>query len=394
MEYFKNQYCDTNTRSIQDLLQGLGSLQIPKLDADQRNYLDRPVKNEEVELAVFQLGPQKSLSPDGIPAFFYQDLWKIVRQDIFNFVHAFFHSGNLLKSLNQTFIALIPKIRDPKEVAHFRPISLCNVTYKIISKNLVSRLKPFMDSLITPYQNAFIQGRNITDNILLAHEIFDMLGKKKHHKFGFGALKIDMSKAYARVNWNFLKAVLISMNFSDKWIEWIMECVTSVQYSLLINGSPTKPFTPSSGPRQGNPISPYLFLFCANILSVALSKEESQNKIKGFTVGRNGVSFTHLLFADDSLFFFNIDKTTPLNLKNTILWYCNLSGQCINFSKFDLNSSPNTPQEVKDNLAQSLQVNLVLCPSKYLGINFKLRGKRVADFQDIIDKVQGKLQGW
>ena len=184
------------------------------------------------------------------------------------------------------------------------------------------------------------------------------------------------------------------MNFGEKWVGWIMECVTSVQYSLLINGCPSKPFTHSRGLRQGDPISPYLFLFCANILSIALSKEESLNKIKGFTVGRSGISFTHLLFVDDSLFFFKIDKTTPLNLKNTILWYCKLSGQCINFSKFDLCCSPNTPQEIKNSLAQSLQVILVLSPSKYLGINFKLRGKRVADFQDIVDKVQGKFQGW
>ena len=277
-------------------------------------------------MAVFQLGPQKSPGPDGIPAFFYQELWSIVRPNIFNYVHAFFHSATLLKSLNQTYIALIPKTKTLEEVAHFRPISLCNVTYKIILKILVSRLKPFMDTFITPYQNAFIQGRNIIDNILLAHEIFDMLGKKKHHKIGYGALKIDISKAYDRVNWNFLKAVLISINFSDKWIDWIMECVTSVQYSLLINGSPTKTFFSSRGLRRGDPISPYIFLFCANILSIALFKDENQKKIKGIIVGRNGIPFTQLLFADDSLFFFKIDKTTPTNLKNTILWYCAVSG--------------------------------------------------------------------
>ena len=202
-----------------------------------------------------------------------------------------------------------------------------------------------------------------------------------------------MFKAYDRVNWNFLKAILLSMNFSDKWIDWIMECVTFVQYSLLINGSPTKTFFSSRGLRQGDPISHYLFLFCANILSIALFKNENKKKIKGITVGKNGIPFTHLLFADDSLFFFKIDKTTPTNLKNSILWYCAVSSQCINFSKPDLFCSSNTPQEVKEALAFSVQVNLVLKPGKYLGINFKLRGKRVFDFQDIIDKVQGKLQG-
>ena len=326
LEHFKNQYRETNTKLVQDLMKELESLEIPKLDSAQRIDLDRLVSNEEIEMAVFQLGSQKSPGPDGIPAFFYQELWSIVRSNIFNYVHAFFHSATLLKSLSQTYIALIPKTKTLEEVAHFRPISLCNVTYKIISKILVSRLKPFMDTFITPYQNAFIQGRNIIDNILLAHEIFDMLGKKKHHKIGYGALKIDISKAYDRVNWTFLKAVLLSINFRDKWIDWIMECVTSVQYSLLINGSPTKTFFSSRGLRQGDPISPYIFLFCANILSIALFKDENKKKIKGIIVGRNGIPFTQLLFADDSLFFFKIDKTTPTNLKNTILWYCAVSG--------------------------------------------------------------------
>ena len=156
VEFFKNHFCETGTSSVQDLLQELGSIQVPKLDANQILYLDRPVTNEEIEMAIFQLGPQKSPGLDGIPAFFYQELWTIVRQDIFNFVHAFFHSGNLFKAFNQTFITLIPKIRILEEVAHFKPISLCNVSYKIISKIFVSRLKPFMDSLITPYQNAFV----------------------------------------------------------------------------------------------------------------------------------------------------------------------------------------------------------------------------------------------
>ena len=93
-----------------------------------------------------------------------------------------------------------------------------------------------MDSLISPFQNAFIKGRNISDNILIAHEIMDILRKKKGRKNSFGALKIDMKKAYDRVRWNFLKAVLIAMNFDHKWIKWIMECVSTVQYTLLVNG--------------------------------------------------------------------------------------------------------------------------------------------------------------
>lgn len=173
----------------------------------------------------------------------------------------FFHLGSLLKSLNQTFLTLIPKVNILEEVSHYRPISICNVKYKIISKILVARLKPFMDKFISPFQNAFIQGWNIINDIMLAHEIFDTLRKKKWRKKGYGALKFDMSKAYDKVNWN----------FSHTWINWTMKCITSVQYTLLLNGSPTQPFYPSRSIRQGGPISPYLSLHCTNILSIALT---------------------------------------------------------------------------------------------------------------------------
>ena len=108
----------------------------------------------------------------------------MVKQDILNSTQAFFHSGSLLKALNKTFITLIPKVSVLEEVTQFRPISLYNVTYKIITKIMVNRLKPLMNSLISPFQNAFIQDRNISDNILLAHEIMDTIGKKRAGKKG------------------------------------------------------------------------------------------------------------------------------------------------------------------------------------------------------------------
>lgn len=169
-----------------------------------------------------------------------------------------------------------------------------------------------------------------------------------------------------------------------------MQCVTSVQFSLLINGSPSKPFNPSRGLRQGDPISSYLFLFCANILSLALTKEENQKRIRGIKVGRNGISLAYLFFADDSLLFFQNDKASIHNLRKTILWYCSISSQSINLNKSDLFCSPNIPQEIQVSLSNLLQVNLVQNPSKYLGINYKLRGRKVVDFEDIIDRIQKK----
>lgn len=172
-----------------------------------------------------------------------------------------------------------------------------------------------------------------------------------------------------------------------------MECVTTMQFTLLLNGSLTQPFYPFRGIRQGDLISPYLILLCANILSIAQTQVESQKKLRCIKIGRNGVSFTHLFFANDSYFFFQNDKCSLSNLENTIQWYCSLSGQTIIFSKSDLYCSPNIPINIQETLASSLHVNLIQCPSKYLGLTFKLRGRRVIDFQDLIYKVQAKLKG-
>ena len=194
---------------------------------------------------MFQLGSHKALEPDGLPAFFYQLFWGIVKADVINTVLAFFHFCSLFTPLNHTFITLIPKVPFLKEVTHFRPINLCNVIYKIISKILVNRVKPLMDTLITPFQNAFINGRNISNYILIAHEVLDVLRKRNGRKANFGMLKIDMSKAYDRVNWTFLRAVLTAMKFGENWIKWIMKWVTSVSYTLLVNGNLTSSFKPS-----------------------------------------------------------------------------------------------------------------------------------------------------
>ena len=136
-----------------------------------------------------------------------------------------------------------------------------------------------MDQLITPFQNAFIRERNILDTILISHEIFDLMGKKKGRNNCFGSLKIDMSKAYDKVDQKFLKVVLVAMNFSPRWTGWIMECVSTIEYTLLVNGSMTQIFTPSKGLRQGDPISSYLFLMCANVLSIALLKAGKKKRI-------------------------------------------------------------------------------------------------------------------
>jgi hypothetical protein len=181
-----------------------------------------------------------------------------------------------------------------------------------------------------------------------------------------------MNKAYDRISWNFLKVVVSRMGFSINWTKWIMQCVSTVSYSILINGSPSKPFNPSRGLRQGDPLSPYLFLLCADVLSCALLKQEASKHLKGIKIGRANQPLSHLLFADDSFLFFKNDKSSPQTIQNALAWYCSLSGQSINLEKSETYCSPNMFDLEKSNLASLLGVKLVPTPGKYLGINFKL----------------------
>ena len=199
-----------------------------------------------------------------------------------------------LKQINHTLIALIPKIDNPSLTSHFRPISLCNSLYVT---------DPVLGKLTDPVQSAFVPHRSIHDNILLTHEIINKFNSMKGKK-SWIALKLDMEKAYDRVELNFLFEALKKLGFHETWISWIRQCVTTVSYSIIVNDEVYGLFTPSRGLRQGDPLSPYLFLICTEILTRAL--REAQNKKKsgiGFKIAPRAKKLLCLLFAYDSLLF-------------------------------------------------------------------------------------------
>ena len=249
-------------------------------------WLNRPFTSEEIREAAFQIGPLKAPGCDGKPGIFFQKFWHIVGSLTTASSLAFLNSGHLLKELNKTIIVLIPKVESPLFVTHYRPISLCNVAYKIISRALVNRLRNIMDQIISPYQNAFVKGRLIFDNIMLGGEILNNIKRRKKGKGSLGALKIDMDKACDRISWNFIKVVLECTGFSQHWIKMILECISTVCYQIMVNGALIETIKPVRGLRQGDPLSPYLFILCQNILSHLLIKAEARKELHGIQISR------------------------------------------------------------------------------------------------------------
>lgn len=182
-------------------------------------------------------------------------------------------------SINSTHIRLIPKITSPKTVSDYRPIALCNVYYKVISKILSLRLKPVLQSIISENQSAFVPDRMISDNVLITHEVLHYLKNSGATVHCSMAVKTDISKAYGRLEWSFIRKVLERLGFHEKVVHWIMQCVSTVTYSFLLDNEVAGSIHPQRGIRQGDPLSPYIFILCREVLSGLCKKAQANGTL-------------------------------------------------------------------------------------------------------------------
>lgn len=224
--------------------------------------------------------------------------------DVIKVVADFFQTRILPKELNHTHIVLLPKKQTPVVMGDFRPISLYNVLYKVISKVVANRLHSVLPFVIPDMQSAFLPSRMITDNVIISYEIMHYLKRKYRGKGGFMAVKIDMSKAYDRLEWGYLRALLLHLGFDEKWVKLIMTCVESVTYSIMYQNKELGLILSGRGIRQGGPLSPYLFILCSEGLSALFKVFECSSLIHGCRVARRAPIITHILFADDCYVYF------------------------------------------------------------------------------------------
>ena len=322
VQYFSNLFTSSNPINLDLVLEGV----LPVVNDEMNEGLNRPFEPNEVQGTLKQMEVGTAPGSDGLPPLFYKQYWSKVEQEVTSVVLAILNSGIVPSQLNHTFLTLIPKIHSPRKVTYFRPITLSNVLYKIVAKVLANRLKILLPKLISEHQSAFISGRLITDNILIAHETLHHLKSKRASRMGYMALKLDMRKAYDRVEWVFLEKIMLKMGFNVRWVSTIMACIKSVSYSILLNGHPHGHIVPERGLRQGDPLSPYLFLLVTEGMHSLFKKAEENRVIRSVSLCVNGPRISYLLFADDSLVFCRATISKCVQIQSILHRYEQASG--------------------------------------------------------------------
>eukprot|EP00253_Pinus_taeda_P035296 PITA_35296 len=353
--------------------------------------LEAPVTMAELESTIKWFQKEKSPGPDGWTIEFYIAFFELLGGDILKVVEESRISGCLYNAINTTFIALIPKSDNPSSFDDFRPISLCNILYKIISKIIANRIKPILSRHISPQQFAFLENRQIHEAIGSAQEAIHSIWTK-HLKCIL--LKIDLSKAFDRVSWLYIKMILIHIGFPLALINWIMACITSPTFSILINGSASHFFHSEKGLRQGCPLSPLLFLLVIEALSRLIISTKREGTIRGLKI--TDVCFlTHLLFVDDVLILLDGSVQDTTSFTHILELFSKATGMEVNRSKSTITSVGTTTNEALvarqafPYTTQPLDRGL-----KYLEYWLKPTHQKIADWVWLVSKIEKRLSCW
>ncbi|PKI76232.1 hypothetical protein CRG98_003343 [Punica granatum] len=232
-----------------------------------------PITEEEIKSALFLMGNDKSLCPDGFTVYFFKHAWKIVHKYFITAIQHYFSTSELHREVNFMIIALVPKKEKADRMKDFQPIPCCNVVYKCITKVIANRLKVVLPDIISLHQTAFVQGRKISDNVLLTHELI------KQGITPRCAIKIDLMKDFDSLNWDFVLNNLEAMGFPSTFLRWIKRCITSPHFSVAINGSLAGYIVGQRGLRQGDPLSPYLFVIAMEVFSNLMNTTADEGRV-------------------------------------------------------------------------------------------------------------------
>ncbi|GJT04038.1 RNA-directed DNA polymerase, eukaryota [Tanacetum coccineum] len=365
-------------------------MRFPKtISEDQSQDLEREVSKQEIKTAVWGCGTDKSPGPDGFSFGFYRHFWPVIEHDVYMAVNHFFIHGEIPPGCNSSFIALIPKVPDANLVKDFRPISLIGSIYKIIAKILSNRLVNVLGDIVNEVQSAFIAERQMLDGPFILNEILQWCTKKKKKTLIF---KVDFEKAFDSIRWDFLDDVLKEFGFRCKWRNWIQSCLTSSKGSILVNGCPTNEFQFYKGLKQGDPLSPFLFILVMESLHLSFQRIVNAGMFKGIVLDQS-LCLSHMFYADDAIFLGEWSDGNISTLIHVLKCFFHASGLKINLNKSKI-MGINVESAQVIQAAAKLGCLVLKCPFYYLGTRVGGSMTRVQAWQEIVEKVKSRLSKW
>ncbi|XP_033134016.1 uncharacterized protein LOC117127540 [Brassica rapa] len=353
------------------------------------SLLDAGFSDLDIQTAFFALPKSKAPGPDGYPAEFFIANWSVVGTDMIAAIKEFLTTGCLLQQWNSTIISLIPKKPNANQMTEFRPISCCNTVYKVASKLLANRIKAALPKLISSSQSAFVPGRLLVENVLLATELVSGYKWKDISKRCM--LKVDLQKAFDSINWDFILNTLEALGFPSHFRKLISQCISTTRFSVSVNGELCGYFKGTKGLRQGDPLSPYLFVIALEVFSQMLNAKFRVGDI-GYHPNTSEIEATHLAFADDIMIFFDGEKSSLENIVDTMELFATWSGLRMNKDKTELFVGGLNQAETTD--LTSLGFNLGSMPVRYLGLPLMHRKLQISNYRPLLQKIKGHFTAW
>lgn len=343
---------------------------------------------EEIENAVKQLANNKASGLDGLPNEFLKIYWTEIRGELLQIFNDFYDHKIQLQPFNEARIMMVPKIASPATTSDYRPISVLSLLPKLISKVLSNRLRTMLPQLISPNQTAFVHGRQISENFVSTREILQHVSAKGNPAI---FAKIDFKKAFDTVEWSFLVNVMRTRGFPKRWIVWMNTIWNTSSSKVSINGEDSEPFTHKRGLRQGDPLSPMLFIIAVDVFQRMVNA--ANETLEASLSNKLTVPILALQYADDTTIVASADIDTLITFKLVLRLFTNVSGLQVNFSK-SVYIPINTHEEDSGWIHSVIGFTCSHFPITYLGMPLSINRPPKASFLPLIERIESRLQGW